>query len=217
VERARAEAALEVALHVVLDRPDDRTVQVAADSLPSGASLAEVDHGDLALSRSAGIEAVEAQYVALMDGDDLWGEEWLLQAYRHAAGTQGDAIWHPEINVMFGGDRPQLFVHKDTTEPGFDDFELIDHNHWTSLSFAARTTYLEHPFHPLHLTGGRGFEDWSWNCRTLAAGIEHRVVPDTVHFVRRRPGSLSKVSELLGILPEPTKLFRRHLGRVGTS
>jgi hypothetical protein len=188
------------------------TRQVARASVPPGAVVTEVDHGDLALSRNAGIRGVDAAYVALMDGDDLWGQDWLLKAVAAARAADRPSVWHPELNVMFGGDVPQLFLHPDSTDPEFDDFELVDYNHWTSLSFAARSTYLEHPFHPLHLTGGRGFEDWSWNAQTLAAGIPHRVVAETVHFVRRRRGSLSKVSESLGILPEPTPLMLRHVG-----
>ena len=212
VARARAEAGLDVAVHIVLDRPDDLTREVAEASRPEGATMEEVDHGDLALSRQSGIAAVTADFVALMDGDDLWGQDWLVRAHEQARRATRPTVWHPDINVIFGGGQPQVFVHADSESPDFDSFELFDHNHWTSLSFAARETYLEFPFHPLHLTRGRGFEDWSWNCRTLAAGVAHRVVPETVHFIRRREGSLSRLSQTLGILPEPTTLFRSAVG-----
>ena len=208
---AAEQSGLAVSVHVVLDRPDDITREIAASSPSLAADVIEVDFGDLALSRAAGIDRADAPYVALMDGDDLWGDEWLCRAHQAAVAHGGEAIWHPDINLMFGADPNVLFVHPDSEDDSFDSFDLIDHNHWTSLSFGPREVYLRYPFHPLHLARGRGFEDWSWNCRTLAAGVPHKVVPQTVHFVRRRPGSLSKLSESLGILPEPTDLFRRAL------
>jgi hypothetical protein len=69
--------------------------------------------------------------------------------------------------------------------------------------------FLRHPYGE-ETTGGPGFgfEDWHWNCQTLAEGIEHHVVPNTVHFLRmKKAGSNFRYHVGTSRIVRPSRLF----------
>jgi glycosyltransferase involved in cell wall biosynthesis len=173
---------------VVLDRPDETTRSIF-ENLRNRFKLIFSDHGDPALARNVGIAAAKGEYIAFLDGDDLWGNQWLAKAHDFCSRSPIAVIGHSEVNIIFGAER-YLYWHLDSENPSFDFDYLKMNNYWTAHVFAGREIFIEFPFMKGDLSVGFGYEDWYWNCQTLEAGIAHRPVPDTVHMIRRRTDSL---------------------------
>lgn len=182
-------AGLGVSAVLVLDRADAATRDLVHANA-AGAQVIVTDFGDQSLARNAGIAACQGDWVALLDGDDLWAEDWLSAAYTFAQGLpdRGKTILHPEYNLIFGQEH-RLLRQPDQSDPRFDPLSLQIGNAWDALCFAPRAAYLHHPFLPRDLKIGWGYEDWQWNLQTMAAGFTHRILPDSIVFKRRRQDS----------------------------
>jgi hypothetical protein len=201
-------------LVIVLDRPDEHSRRLAIDA-PSGVlaaiptRISEVNNGDLGCSRRDGVAQACGNYIAFLDGDDLYSENWIAEAFLHA---QSDApgkptIYHPELNVYFG-EHYRTFWHPDARAlEAAAQTGLLLENFWTSLSFGPRAVYLEHPVNDNGLQQGFGYEDWQWNMHTTSHGIAHRPVPRTLHFIRLKPaGSLNSNSSRRSVIVRPSQL-----------
>ena len=187
------QAGLDVEGLVVLDRPDAATRSQFTGIAPRH-RLIVTDEGDPGQARNAAVAAASGTFVAFLDGDDLWSRNWLVSAYRSCAAEPDSMVAHSEIIIVFG-QKHQLYWHVDSCHPSFDPDFLRYNNYWDAMSFAARILYRRHPFVANNIDLGFGHEDWHWNCVTLAAGINHRPVPGTVHFKRRRGGSQMSLYE----------------------
>lgn len=216
--RAAQERGISTELVVVLDRADTLTKEVAAmctEDMPH-VQIIDVDNGDLGLSRNDGATAARGEYVAFLDGDDMWGKNWLHEAFHCAVGLGREAVWHPEVNVYFGGGS-RILLHPDSDSPSFRLEALALENCWTALCFVRRAHLLQYPYVRTRLSDQVGYEDWGWNLRTLAAGIAHKVVRGTGHAIREKPAgaSLLGATTAASCLTTPSSLFRRALGDVG--
>ena len=187
-EHARA-AGISAQLAIVLDSPDPATVAVANRWYGRAAQIIPIEVGDLGAARNAAVRALDSEWIAFLDGDDLWGESWLANAFT-AATTITDPtpldVWHPQTNVMFGSAR-SLMHHRDSTQPDFSLARLRLHNEWTALSFTRREHLKATPYPRNRLEEGFGYEDWCWDIEVLRRGGRHRVVPDSVHAIYRGP------------------------------
>jgi glycosyltransferase involved in cell wall biosynthesis len=185
---------IEVEVLVVLDKADPRTTSLA-QSYSESVKIVAVEFGELAKSRNFGISKVTGDYVALLDGDDFWGRNWLLNCFQYARISDSDVL-HPEFSVHFSRMRRRAgtFIqrHPSSRDPSFLPHSLVEGNPWTSLSFARRAIFLDNPYLENDKQSGIGFEDWSFNLQTLRQGIHHVPVPDTVHFIREKGASMKK-------------------------
>lgn len=185
----------------VLDRADRLTEAALAQALADNDLTAEIlrsDLGDPGQSRNHGLEAARGPVAALVDGDDLVSENWLLAGWQ-AQQARPDAIWHSDCNLVFGSER-SLWWHVDSEGPLFDPDYPLWLNCWDAMSLAATAIYRQHPFRANDLSLGFGHEDWHWNRVTLAAGHAHKPVAGTMHFKRRRSGSqMARVSLADGV------------------
>jgi hypothetical protein len=218
VERARG-AGLEVQTQAMLDRADDMTRHMVATRGDWLDTVQEVSLGDLGLTRNAGVASARGRFLAFLDGDDLWGEDWLLLAHRMATaiGAPTEAIFHPHALYYFvEGDfrshsqntiphgHAQSFhmFHEASNVLGFRREALFLNNIWTANVFAPREIHGRHPYSSVDRSRGFGIEDWSWHMETLWAGIPHLVVPETVHLIRvKEAGSLGRQNSAEGLLP----------------
>jgi hypothetical protein len=185
--RVAADGGLAVEMLVLLDRPDEGTGEMLTEADFHGARPVEVDYGDQGLVRNQAVGESKGRFIAFLDGDDLWTENWLLAAHEVCA-ADPRTIAHPYADWVFGESRA-LWLPPDQTDPEFEPATLRVTNAWDALCVAPREAYLDHPFRPRDLSLGYAFEDWLWNLETIENGYVHRVVPDTIHFKRSRAGS----------------------------
>lgn len=179
---------------VVLDATDTRTKKVVERFIlrcaPISIRFVESFCADLGQARNTGVRHGAFDHTAFLDADDIFGERWLTEAWEYLHKLDFPAVAHTQVNVNF--ERDMLYwQHVDSRDPTFDPSVFCVTNHWTALSMAKTELYEAHPYAPVARERGTGFEDWEWNTRTLSAGIAHVVVPKTVHFIRKRSGSMS--------------------------
>ena len=225
------EAGIRVEAQAILDNADDLTRRLVSARGAWLDNVEEVSFGDLGLSRNKGAASAQGEFLAFLDGDDLWGADWLRLAYATATapGAPTVAIWHPECLFAFSADdfdrhstrsRPHhdarsfYFFHR----PGVDSFATLNtlflENFWSANVFARRSLHLRHPYKAADRACGFGIEDWSWNMETVWEGIPHRVVPDTVHLIRlKESGSLNQKNVAEGLLPHLPEDAWPRLGR----
>jgi len=173
---------------VVLDRADVKTARMfSAHGIPD-LRIIETDYGDQGKVRNFAAEHCDAHTVAFLDGDDLWGENWLTEAYNFLQQHDEKTIAHPEFSLFFSG-VASVLMNIDQEDPEFNPNFLRFANYWDAMCMAWRSTHLAHPYCDRRIKEGFAFEDWHWNCETLHDGFVHKVVQDTVHFKRRRQRS----------------------------
>jgi glycosyltransferase involved in cell wall biosynthesis len=203
----------------VLDCSDEQTRRIVAAKGAWLDKIMEVDCDDLSMTRNFCAQSAAGKYLAFLDGDDLWGADWLRLAYIAAtsATSLGDVIWHPEILYLFAetdldrtfaGSAPlsaaksEFVVQRSSDDPDFDRNALLLTNLWSANAFASRELHLRYPYKAYDRKKGFGIEDWSWNLETIFSGIPHRIVPGSVHLIRLKDqGSLNAKNELDGLLP----------------
>jgi glycosyltransferase involved in cell wall biosynthesis len=147
---------------------------------------------DLGRVRNALLRECEGRYVAFLDADDLFSENWLAEgvAYLDAAAERGErAIAHPELNVVFDGSWGVL-LNIDQDSPLFTPHYLYVRHYYDSLTMAPREAHLDVPYVTRDVPNGLSYQDFQWTIETLDAGWKHRVVRDTIIFKRRRDVSL---------------------------
>ena len=216
---AANERGLSVETRAVLDRADDLTRLLVRERGSWLNDIVEADVGDLGLARNLGVQQASGAFLAFLDGDDLWGADWLRRAHEAATASAAAAraIWHPRYLYYFtesdfgslsinASPHPNaasfIMEHIPSNSPNFDPNALFLENVWTANVFAAKEIYMDHPYNAVDRSRGLGIEDWSWNATTVRAGVPHLVVPDTVHLIRlKASGSLGQQNAAEGLLP----------------
>lgn len=192
---ARAEAAgLKVERLIGLDAPTPECRAFFEGGLLDHWRRIEMDHRDQGLARNTLAEAASGRWLAFLDADDLWSENWLKIAAEtiHKEEENGvNAITHPEVNWVFDG------ADNIMAKVGQDDILFNPHltpfrNYYDALAFAPRAAHLAHPYAKRDIARGFAFEDMQWNIETMAAGWRHVVAPGTIIFKRRRPDSQTR-------------------------
>ncbi len=179
-----SDASIKVELVVVADRANQETLSYLERCkwLPAGTRILHTEHGDPGLARNEGIQAACGEYVAILDGDDLYSQDWLLEALRLNR-TNPSFVVHPDYNIYFGAERT-ISRHPDQRDASFRSWQLLTENAWTALCFARREVFITKSYAPTPPSSGFGYEDWHWNCDAIAAGLIHVVAPGTAHFIR---------------------------------
>ncbi len=211
--RCRAEAerdGISVEIVATLDRADVETARVVQAFRGPGQPdcLLRLDVGDLGLSRNAAIAQARGRHVLVCDGDDYLSANFIVRCMETLASAPTSAIVHPQLVATFEAEHA-LWWQTGSDVSGFDPACMLAANPWNACSFAARDIYLDTPY-VLARPGetGFGFEDWHWNCETLAKGHPHLVADSTVHYVRKKAaGSLNIAHAAQRALIPPTRLF----------
>lgn len=176
----------------VLDRPDPETEAVVCGHpvmLNDGRTI-KVNNGDLGLSRNDGVSASKSEIVSIMDGDDYYSKNWAERSVFYIRYHGNKTIIHPEIVVSFG--TVNNFCRQvDIEDDIYDPSGLMAYNYWASWTSSRKETYKDIPYCDIpKISSGFGYEDWHWNCETVAAGYEHRLGAKTVAFYRRKGKSM---------------------------
>lgn len=200
---------VEVELIAVLDSASQETTLYFEEQKQLFNHISRVDFRDRGLSRNHGVDLASGRYVSFLDADDLYSENWIESAFRFAAEHPTlKLVLHPALNIYFGRDL-LLLPHVESTSTDYAPLNLLEFNYWTALSFVARHLFLKgNQYIAINLSQGFGHEDWWWNCETVANGALHRIVPQTVHFIRQEvDGSRHQLRDQARAVFPPTKLF----------
>ncbi|MGH1540984.1 MAG: glycosyltransferase family A protein [Arenicella sp.] len=197
------ESGLSVEKIITLDNPDEATINALKGLDESEYKLVRLTCGDLGKVRNHVSEIAQGEYMAVLDGDDLWSFNWLMEAHRICKAESGDTIVHPEFNWLFEGVN-NIFAHSDLGDDFFDMECLRSTNPWDSLCFCKTDIIRNFPYVKRQIKEGFAYEDWNWNRRTFEAGIQHIVAKDTVIFKRRRNASQGAQAAKRGVIAKPS-------------
>lgn len=204
IEEART-AGLNVEPLVVLDRPTPLTQSMFTASAARGARIILNDDGDPGMTRNRGAGEATGKYVTFLDGDDLWGSQWIVLSHAFCEAEGANVIAHSEMNLVFGEHR-LVWFHEDSESADFDIGYQRIANYWDAMCFASNDILRSFPFEKNAIRDGYAHEDWHWNNVTLEAGLSHRPVPGTVHMKRRRVGSQMTKCDEHDAIVRPTAL-----------
>jgi glycosyltransferase involved in cell wall biosynthesis len=196
-------------LIVVLDSSDKITYDVVQKWASSDVRIIEVNHRDPGIARNEAVAAAKGEWIAFLDGDDLWGENWLSSAVRCANADRRLIVWHPEVSIYFG-EASRIFRHIDMEEPDFSLYSMVASNPWTALHFSPRELLSRCPY---VATGPIGYEDWDWNVAVVEMGAIHKVVPGSGHAIRVKNLSRLKSTNNAQASLSPTMFFRNIVGK----
>ena len=154
----------------------------------------EVSCRDQGLTRNALVEAATGTYLAFLDADDLFSENWLAKAAdtldAAAAAGRDKVIVHPELNWQFDAIN-NVYANPAQDDPFFSPHVMSTANYYDALCMAPRAAWLELGFPRRDVSGGFAMEDYQWFVEMTARGWEHDVARDTIIFKRRRDQSQS--------------------------
>ena len=220
VEAAQG-AGFSVQTVVALDNPTEATSEYFNQPDFGHWEKWEISEGDPGRARNALVPQVSGRFVAFLDADDLFSENWLadgLGVLTEAEERGERIIAHPEVNLIFdGGSALNHNVGQDS--PLFTPHFLYVRNCYDTLGLAPREAHLEVPYGNRDIANGLSREDWQFAIETMARGWKHVVVPDTIIFKRRRDFSMMVESgsskSLVRSLPEMAIDRVRDLPRCG--
>lgn len=203
-------AGISVEVIATLDRSDSETQRVVRQHGGPGKPhrILELDVGDLGLSRNAAVRAASGPSILICDGDDYLSASFIVDCKRMLDRVGDLCVLHPQLVVTFEGEHGAWW-QTGNDDAHFDSACMLVCNPWNSCCFTSRETLMTVPYLMARPgESGFGFEDWHWNCETLASGHPHLVVPETVHYVRKKlRGSLNNAHAANRAIIAPSRLF----------
>jgi glycosyltransferase involved in cell wall biosynthesis len=191
VEAARARG-FTVEQIIALDKATEATTRYFSQPRFDHWQRRTLQEGDLGLVRNALVPDTEGDYIAFLDADDLFSENWLAEALAtvKAGEEAGEGlIASPELEVLF--DRNVAAVRNlEQDSPLFTPYFLYLRGYYDSLCVAPRRAHLEVPYLHRDIPNGLAYQDFQFAIETMSRGWRHVIVKDTIIFKRRRESSL---------------------------
>ncbi|MCC0022614.1 MAG: glycosyltransferase family 2 protein [Hyphomicrobiaceae bacterium] len=148
----------------------------------------EFAFGDQGKTRNALADLATGHWLAFLDADDLFSENWLIRSIEvlKAAEERGeDAISHPELNWQFDA-ISNVNSNPADDHPFFSGRVLVTSNYYDAMCVAPRRLWQELRYPDRAVKDGYAFEDYQWFVEATALGWRHLIAPDTIIFKRRR-------------------------------
>ena len=93
--------------------------------------------GDPSSSRNFAVKQARGKYLCIQDGDDLYSENWLIDAYNIQEASKEHLVLHTEFNLTFGlNEQPRLWQMYDSKSLEEDRLILFGRNRWSVGIFA---------------------------------------------------------------------------------
>lgn len=190
---------------IALDNPNKDTEAFVEANFDESWKIFKFNIGDISEVRNRMVTESSGEYLAFIDGDDLFSENWLSAALIEAEADKSNSIYHPELNWIFGNQN-HVWIHTSSNDPCFTPYYYYFGNHYDALCLAKRECYESIKFVSKSRQKNIGYEDWTWAMDTTLNGYQHKVVRDTIIFKRRRLSSVSVNESSKGYLPFTSKL-----------
>ncbi len=187
---AEANVSYEIIAHI--DNGDETTIRcVESFAKDHEVRIFRNSFGEPSASRNFSVKEAKGRYVALIDGDDLITDNFLIDGYNMLEKASEDYVLHCEYNLTFGIDECSRLWHMyDSMDDDTDLLISVGRNRWSSGTFLKRSVAKKFPYELA--ANGYGYEDWHFNLETLAAGIKHKVIPHSILFYRIKQSSIYK-------------------------
>lgn len=177
---------------IAFDAATDECIQYFSQSAFDHWKKVQLSEGDLGRARNVIGRKISSNWIAFLDADDLFSENWLAEGcaiLREAEDEGLKVIVHPELNWLFDADK-SIFVKPDQDDKLFLPHYFAMYNYYDSLCIAPVEAQLKIPYIHRDIKNGFSFQDWQWSIETMDAGWKHVVARDTIIFKRRRDSSL---------------------------
>lgn len=202
IEMAVRHAALEghsCELVVVADRPEDATLDWFNNyqaTCYSRIHVITVDNGSLGLSRNDGISVAQGQYILTADADDLISINTITASLAAAEAFPGPALFFPEYYYAFGFE-PHLYqMHPvDQVSP----LAMVGSHPFVSRFFARKSDLKDIFYSDLKISSGFAYEDWHYNMKAMAAGLDLRIAEGVTVYYLQRAGSLMRQASQISL------------------
>ncbi|NCU34010.1 glycosyltransferase [Candidatus Saccharibacteria bacterium] len=176
-----------------LDNPDEATKNyVKRWSKDKRFVITEGSFGNPADNRNSAIKKAQGKYVAILDGDDLISENWLITALKTLLAQKSKpTIVRPEVHLQFGYEEHNCtaWIMRNSSSKDVDAIQMSYWNLWTNCLFTTKDILVNNPYRKP--VDGFGFEDYLFCTETIAKGIQNIIAPGTVLFYRKRSFSVS--------------------------
>jgi glycosyltransferase involved in cell wall biosynthesis len=212
-------------LVIVLDKADETTTRVAHALADDIAALPHHDeiqlivvatsYGEPGSARNDGVKATQADLIALLDADDLFGKQFLACgagrfATQAAASRLGDLrmALQPEFLFYFG--LKSLFWR----QPSYFEYSqfpqaLYRNNLWDVTVLTTRHVLLVTPFVRAMVREGAGYEDREWALTTTNRGVQHDILSGNFCYKRTKADGRFANDTIHAMLIPSQRLTRR--------
>lgn len=162
--------------------------------------------GDVGKSRNNLCENSTFDFIAFLDGDDIWCDNWVYLVLKKFTIEQ-NYILHPELTLF--ADEDYFLIHKnlDSRSLKFKFYAQLLENYWTSSFACKKELVIKCPFETGSVEGDNlyAYEDWTFFTKTLFHKVHHVILKDTFHLHRKKKVSNTNLSVAMKKLPHPLK------------
>lgn len=206
-----AELGHRVDLICILDCAEEFTAQTVKNYLHRYGSnrdqLIETAYGMPAAARNKGIDYVQTEYVGFHDGDDFFSENWVHEAITKQSANKRNILCMPGHVVSFGKHTDIQTIVPSREIP---QAQMINMHYWVYSSIGRTDLFRRMPYNEKVGKQSRfAFEDWDFNLRCIAAGVDIEPVEKTYLFYRRRENSVLQEHLQYNSMVPPSNFFEQ--------
>lgn len=164
--------------------------------------------GDPALSRNFAAQKAQGEYLSFVDSDDLVSENWYLDGIKALdAASDKNLLVHANVNLTFGVDvkEPVIQFNEPSADRAMNAMTMLGENNWHSFVMGPKEIFEQFPYP--ETKNGYGHEDYTFNTNTLAAGIAHGVIKNSILFYRQKSDSVSISNNSSNAIQPYSELF----------